>query len=263
MGIDESGEALRALDWAAEEATRRDAPLHVLHASRWEHYEVFDAAGSGGHGTVEPWGEHLVKGASERVRAAHPALEIIGDVLPLRPEEAFLAADDRCSAIVLGYQGRGKVGSLLVGSVSLAVAAHARCPVVVTRGPGDPPGASGGEVLLALGAHDIDPAVTFAFEEAALQGLPLHALHAVSRQHQGERLWHEALREAHARHPTVDVRCDVVDDEARRRLVAESASSALLVLGARRRSGHVGPLLGPITNAALHHARCPVAVVPV
>ncbi|MFE0130693.1 universal stress protein, partial [Streptomyces sp. NPDC059037] len=36
----------------------------------------------------------------------------------------------------------------------------------------------------------------------------------------------------------------------------------LLVVGARRRKGHVGMQLGPVNHAVLHHAACPVAVVP-
>ncbi|WP_425584885.1 universal stress protein [Streptomyces vastus] len=36
----------------------------------------------------------------------------------------------------------------------------------------------------------------------------------------------------------------------------------LLVVGARRRHGHVGLQLGLVNHAVLHHAPCPIAVVP-
>ncbi|MFI1865309.1 universal stress protein [Streptomyces jumonjinensis] len=36
----------------------------------------------------------------------------------------------------------------------------------------------------------------------------------------------------------------------------------LLVVGAPRRAGHFGLQLGPVAHTLLHHALCPVAVVP-
>lgn len=45
-------------------------------------------------------------------------------------------------------------------------------------------------------------------------------------------------------------------------LTERSAAADLLVVGARRRDGLVGPELGRVAHRALHHASCPVAVVP-
>ena len=36
----------------------------------------------------------------------------------------------------------------------------------------------------------------------------------------------------------------------------------LLVVGRRIRPARLGPHIGPVTHAVLHHARCPVAIVP-
>lgn len=41
-----------------------------------------------------------------------------------------------------------------------------------------------------------------------------------------------------------------------------SAEAALLVVGARRPHGRVASRIGRVTHAVLHHAACPVAVVP-
>jgi nucleotide-binding universal stress UspA family protein len=45
-------------------------------------------------------------------------------------------------------------------------------------------------------------------------------------------------------------------------LVTESTSSALLVLGHRGRRRWLGAVLGSISAECIHHARCPVVVVP-
>lgn len=48
-----------------------------------------------------------------------------------------------------------------------------------------------------------------------------------------------------------------------RRALPDAASQAdLLVVGAHRRHGHPCLQLGLINHALLHHAPCPVAVVP-
>lgn len=45
-------------------------------------------------------------------------------------------------------------------------------------------------------------------------------------------------------------------------LVAQSAAQHLLVVHSRTRNALAGTLLGSITQGVLHHATCPVAVIP-
>ncbi|GID98222.1 universal stress protein [Amorphoplanes digitatis] len=77
--------------------------------------------------------------------------------------------------LVLGHRGRGGFAALLLGSVAIKVAAHAACPVLITRGP--PP--AGGDVVVGVdGSAAGGAAIGFAFQEAALRGVGLRALHA-------------------------------------------------------------------------------------
>ncbi|QKV91401.1 universal stress protein [Streptomyces sp. NA02950] len=62
--------------------------------------------------------------------------------------------------------------------------------------------------------------------------------------------------------PLVPVTHRAVEATARKALLDASARADLLVVGARRRQGHFGMQLGPVNHAVLHHAHCPVAVVP-
>ncbi|WP_037676330.1 universal stress protein, partial [Streptomyces afghaniensis] len=45
-------------------------------------------------------------------------------------------------------------------------------------------------------------------------------------------------------------------------LLHRSAAADLLIIGARRRHGHFSLHLGRVGHTLLHHADCPVAIVP-
>jgi nucleotide-binding universal stress UspA family protein len=45
-------------------------------------------------------------------------------------------------------------------------------------------------------------------------------------------------------------------------LVSEAAGAHLLVVGAHGRHALAGTLLGSVSQGVLHHATCPVAVIP-
>lgn len=74
----------------------------------------------------------------------------------------------------------------------------------------------------------------------------------------------EALSGASGDRPAVDVHRRTVEGTARKVLLEASAEADLLVVGVRRHDshGHIGMQLGRVAHAALHHAACPVAVVP-
>jgi nucleotide-binding universal stress UspA family protein len=88
----------------------------------------------------------------------------------------------------------------------------------------------------------------------------------------GSAMWEQVEKEEQAalsdallpwrdRYPEVDVLEKSVLGNAAALLVDESAAAELLVVGSRGRGGFGGLLLGSVSHAALHHARCPVAVV--
>jgi hypothetical protein len=63
------------------------------------------------------------------------------------------------------------------------------------------------------------------------------------------------------KYPDVTVRRLVAGDRPARALVEESGRAQLVVVGSRGRGGISGLLLGSVSQARLHHAACPVAVV--
>ncbi|MER6271388.1 universal stress protein [Streptomyces sp. NPDC001797] len=281
VGVDGSDGSLLAVDWAVDEAVHHDIPLRLVYASRWERYE----AGVPSEGSERPservLAEHIVASAAERAAQRCPDVKVTVDILPDDAVYALLRAGDSAHALVTGSRGRGELTGLLLGSVGLAVAAKAHCPVIVVRG--DRTGLAGGHERILLGAGEpvtANEAVRFAFREAEARACVLYAVRAwrcpahevgnqvalgeVARQHEGEAsaLLDALLGEAMAAHPKVEVRCVTAEGPAHRILVDRSAAADLVVVGARRRHGHVGLQLGRVAHALLHQAKCPVAVVP-
>jgi nucleotide-binding universal stress UspA family protein len=82
------------------------------------------------------------------------------------------------------------------------------------------------------------------------------AVQADEREVLAERLagWSE-------KYPDVPVHRLVVRDRPAHALVDESGRAQLVVVGSRGRGGFTGLLMGSVSQALLHHAHCPVAVV--
>ena len=64
------------------------------------------------------------------------------------------------------------------------------------------------------------------------------------------------------KYPDVAVRSAVIRDHPVSGLVAESMAQRLLVVGNRGQHPFADTLLGSIAQGVLHHATCPVAVIP-
>ena len=78
-----------------------------------------------------------------------------------------------------------------------------------------------------------------------------------------EALLAEAVRNAAAGTPsTVSIDPVVTEGSAAQALVDASEGADLLVVGARGHGGFLGLVLGSVANQVLHHATCPVVIVP-
>jgi nucleotide-binding universal stress UspA family protein len=73
----------------------------------------------------------------------------------------------------------------------------------------------------------------------------------------------EALARVHAAHPAVACEKAVVEGLPAGVLVEEAEDAAMVVVGSRGRGGFKSLLLGSVSQQVVHHARCPVVVVPV
>ncbi|WP_320783267.1 universal stress protein [Streptomyces sp. CRN 30] len=282
VGVDGSASGLAAVEVAALEARSRRAALRVVHAFLWPamHAPLGPSPLGPPEGGLRNMVERLVKEAVERARATAPGTEVEHAVLTGEPLTVLEAQSRTAELVVVGSRGTGGFVGLLVGSTAVHLAAHGRCPVLVVR---ERPHTGGPVVLGVDGSAAGERAVDFAFAEAALRNAPLVALHAWTTWNapmpapqdasmpyanarqalpEGEeRLLAEALTGRQDRYPGVPVERRVVHGRTREALIEASRSAQLLVVGGRGRGGFAGLLLGSVSQALLHHAHCPVAVV--
>jgi nucleotide-binding universal stress UspA family protein len=134
VGVDGSGHAQRALEWAIKEAAIRHTPLTVVTVHQL-------VAGYSGRGVVYPHDNEQAEKAGELVKKETDGiLAGLGDDRPESvtvevvsgfPVEELLKASADADLIVLGSRGAGGFSQLLLGSVSHQVTHHAHCPVVI------------------------------------------------------------------------------------------------------------------------------------
>ncbi|WNO70273.1 universal stress protein [Streptomyces sp. AM8-1-1] len=281
VGVDGSDSSLRATDWAVDEAARHGHALRVVYASRWENYEGMALGHDLGRPSGQILAQHLVASAAERAQRRNPEVKVLTDIVPEDTVTALLREADGAFALVTGSHGRGAITGRLLGSVSLAVAARARCPVIVVRG--DDVSIDGRHDRILLGVSDDagTEAVRFAFREAYVRGCTIDAVRAwrcpayestdharlVSEpthvhEERASALLDRALADGVREYPSVRVQRTTVEGPAHKVLLQRAAAADLTIVGARRQSGHLGLQLGRVAHALLHHADCPVAVVP-
>jgi len=281
VGVDGSEPSLRAVDWAADEATLRGAPLRIVYASLWERYEGTSIAEDLAKPDDQVLAEDVVDTAARRARRRHPELDVSVEVLAEEPEYALVRESRSASVLVTGTRGRSGLAEALLGSVSLIVAGHAQCPMIVVRGSHDNQARTGthGRVVVGVGEKPAgSAAVRFAFDEARRRGVPVDVVRAwrwpahettdhplmsgePARLHEQQAV--EALESALQDVPAdVESHRRVVEGHTRTVLVDASRDADLLIVGARRRTGHYGLQLGRVAHGVLHHSACPVVIVP-
>ncbi|MEV3931459.1 universal stress protein [Streptomyces sp. NPDC049944] len=282
VGIDGSRESLAAVNWAADEALLRGCPLLLLHV--WRDGDAPEAHHTNTE-TGQRSAEVLLRRAAERVRLNHPRLQIDTQQQPGDPVEELLAAGERSALMVLGSRGLGGLGGFIVGSVSLAVLARARCPLVLVRAesPDDlSTRSSAGDIVVGMDLPEAGQEVLgFAFACAERYGSGLRIVHswslpplfgpgttdvvpalmeevATGRREEMTR----ALASWREKYPTVPVGSECLQGHPAQDLVEASRKARLVVVGLRRRASRLGAHVGPVVHSVLHHTAAPVAVVP-
>lgn len=275
VAYDGSPDAQLALRWAAEESLRTRAPTRVLVVNEVPPPTWGTAAGMAvvTRGFVlDP--SVLLDGAKQVMTDAGVGTSTI-DQRSGHVVGELLRAAASASSVVIGSSGHGRVGEVLIGSVSQHVARHATCPVVVVREPRD--GAADRIVVGIDGSQRSAAALDYACRRAEATGETVVAIHGWHVRTPSTDVWSheprsvateerelllaESIAGVCADHPDVRLEQEVVPVAPEDCLVDASASASLVVVGSRGLGFFSGMLLGSVSQAVLHRATCPVAVV--
>ncbi|MFE7379159.1 universal stress protein [Streptomyces zhihengii] len=281
-GIDGSRESLAAAAWAADEAVIRDLPLRLIHVGS-------DRAGPLTR-HIEPEARRrralgLLDDAAQYVRSGRAGLRAETVLLSGEPVEQLCAAGEDADLLVLGSRGLGSLTGFVTGSVSLAVLAHIRRPVVLVRAQPSQEAAEavspGDEVVVGLDLPADGDVLAHAFAHADRHGSGLRVVHSwqlpplygpdttgvinvlmdeIGAEARGG--VQEALAPWTEKYPGVAVETRCRHGLAADDLVEASGNAALVVVGLRRRATTWGVHIGPVVHAVVHHTAAPVAIVP-
>ncbi|WP_407840673.1 universal stress protein [Streptomyces sp. DSM 116496] len=278
VGVDGSQSARVAALWAAKEAARRDRPLHIVYGSDTDGRALYVSAETIDRIRVN--GRTILDDTAKAVSAEYPGLNVTTEFSRASAIDSLHRAGGLHGTVVVGNRGLGGFNSLMLGSVGLGTAAIAMTPVIVVRGIDG--AEETGTVLAAIrDEHDLLIA-RYAAREAELHKASLRLLHVWNvLQSVGEVVsmldgvneiaggHAETLRAVtdvvRGEFPDLEVRADAEKSISVAGVLVEASRHAdLLVMGGRRIPGALGlaPSLGKATHSLLHHAHCPVLLIP-
>ncbi|WP_406350186.1 universal stress protein [Streptomyces sp. NBC_00658] len=282
VGVDGSDEGGAAAAWAGREAVRRGLPLRVVYA--W-HGQPHLLAGGPDREEQARWAQELVEAAARTVTERHADLSVSAEVLEGGAVDSLVAAASDAETLVLGSRGHGAIVGFLIGSVGQQVIAEAARPVVLVRADDNAASeAAGREIVVGQqgGPDDSAAGLRFAFETAAARGASVRVVRAWSlpplftyspgslklldeaggMEPFEKKALTEAVQPWREQFPEVPVTEYVEMGSAGQVLLSLAARAQLMVVQRRAERSAVGTRIGSVAHAVMHHAPCPVAVVP-
>lgn len=282
VGTDGSGPALRAVEWAAREATAREEPLRIVSVPwAWPistppgnfsfavSREITDADRAAA--------DRAIGTAADRVAELFPGLQVGTEVIAGSPVEVLLRCAADASILVVGSRGAGGFAAMMIGSESRCLASQSLRPVVVV-----PEQTMTVHRAVVVGVREPEraaAALRFGFEAAARRHSRLLVMHAsgaprwpAAGDRMKRRIDPDQVRAIAAQldsqltgwvkeYPEVELGQDIVRGHPGRVLATAAGRADLVVLGRHRAAGSPAPI-GSTLNAVLTHAHGPVAIIP-
>ena len=286
VGVDDSIGARAALRWALRQAKATGAEVDAVRAYAfeiaWIDHDQRDER-------LEEWKSRSCRDARAELHrvvdevvadvATSPDFEPVPDVQALvvegQPARVLVDLAREADLLVVGRRGRGRIGGLLLGSVSQRCVERSSCATAVVTAD-----APVKRIVVGVdGSASAQAALAWAVQEAAITGAVVEAVCAyvstiaVSPHPAVPTVSMERFREGASRilrdailrvevPAGVTISPVVSWGQAADVLSACAADADLVVMGTRGLGGVKGLLLGSVTHRVMTRVGCPVVVLP-
>ncbi|MFE8006769.1 universal stress protein [Streptomyces sp. NPDC057418] len=272
VGIDPRDPAVPALAWAADEAERRALPLRLVLALPPLH-DTPHVDPKPRRLVLHAQGQEALTAAAQTIARLTPRVRVVTELVDGQPAAVLCRrANPPTRMVVVGSRRLSRPEEILsASSVAAPLSAQAACPVVVVRAPEHLAHRPAHLVVGVDGSMPSREALKFAFEEADVRGVLVHAVLVWQRSaltfgepqpEERTRLLAEAVAEWSDRYPDVQSRQEVRQGHPVEELALASSTALALIVGRRGRGGYTGMRLGSVAHGLLHRAECPVITVP-
>ncbi|UMB70883.1 universal stress protein [Mycobacterium paraterrae] len=262
VGIDGSEAAIRAAEWAVDEAVERDIPLRLVHAIPSQ-IEPAPFSAVGNVDMEVEYAETALRLACAAVTATGKTVKVDTEVVRGDPAPILIAESVDAAMICIGSTGIGRLARALLGSTATDVAENAHCPVAIVRSHEGHATRLSPLIVAAIDeSDDSDAVVEMAIKEARLRTAPVLAVEVLrgetSRMPNSD--WEHRVQCWNESHPDVDVYCAATRDGIADFLGVTNRTIALAVIGSSD-ADQVANLIGPHDHSMIGHAECSVLIV--
>lgn len=261
VGIDGSRAALRAAEWAVDEAVSREVPLRLVHTIPTQ-VEPAPFSAVGNVNMEVEYAETALRVACMAVTATGKPVKVETEVLRGDPAAMLIAESGDAAMICMGSTGIGRLARAVLGSTAAEVAEGADCAVAIIRSHEDRPTRLSPLIVAAVNdSAESDVVVDLAINEAKLRQAPILAVEVsrkeTDRMSSGElehrvQSWNES-------HPDVEIYGAVTRDDIANFLAAANRTIHLAVIGGGD-ADQVANLIGPHDHPIIGHVECSVLV---
>lgn len=285
VGIDGSAQAESAARWAADLCARRHLSVELVSAlpdGDWytglNPSELWNGPRLRGH--LHAVGEKAIAQASVAIHEPDPSVQVTSVIHDGAIADYVRERSPGATFVVIGSSRTGRIREAVLGGHVMKILHAAECPVLVWR---DRDSDDESHPHVVVGVDDsanaerallagLEYAQAFAWSVTVAHFWPVSAAVGVGYaatmvnwseiRDAGCQALRRQIAPAVAEFPTVDVGVHYADTSATHGLVELSSTARLVVVGTHGRGTVSRTVLGSVSDNVVHHARCPVLVVP-
>jgi nucleotide-binding universal stress UspA family protein len=262
VGIDGSQAAIRAAEWAIDEAVSQEVPLRLV-AVIPRQAEPAPLESVGNIRMEVEYAQAALRITAAALAADEKLVKVETAILQGDPPAVLLAESRDAAMVCVGSTGIGRFARALLGSTAAEIAEAAHCPVAIIRTQQHRTRPDGTLIVVAVNdSPRNDDVVERAIKEAQLRHAPVLTLGA----------WQQDLAETpcaeldrrvrvwEQRYPSVQFHAPATRTAIADFLDASDSRIQLAVIGGAD-TDQVANLIGPHSHPILGHAECSVLIV--